>query len=412
MNQCEFEKMVPIGELKTHPKNRNDHPDEQIARLARVIEYQGFRHPIIVSNLSGFIVAGHGRLAAARKLGLKEVPVDYQDFESEEQEYAFLVSDNAIALWAELDLSGINADIGDLGPDFDIDLLGIKNFTIEVADKEGLTDPDEIPEHVEPRTKPGDIYRLGNHRLMCGDSTDISAVEQLMGGERASFVFTSPPYNGNTSVGFAGSGLENATLYKDNTTDAKSSEEYLQFNRDIFATIAAIGTGDVTVCYNVNYNKNSPSEFIDIVSDAKQIFPLRETVAWEKSMAISLAGSNLTRIFEFIFIFSAAPLKMNKGHNECVKNLWKISNTGANTESHKACFPVELPKFGMDLLAQPGANVFEPFGGSGTTMIAAEMTGRKAFLMELDPHYCDVIVARWEKFTGQKAQLMRSGNDG
>lgn len=134
--RCEYKKLVPLEELKPHPKNRNAHSAEQIARLAHIIEYQGVRHPIIVSNLSGFIVAGHGRLAAAQKLELKEFPVDYQDFESEESEYAFLVSDNAVALWAELDLSGINADIGELGPDFEIDMLGIKDFTLDVSEKD------------------------------------------------------------------------------------------------------------------------------------------------------------------------------------------------------------------------------------------------------------------------------------
>ncbi len=132
--RCEFKKLIPLQDLKEHPKNRNAHGEDQINRLAQIIEYQGWRHPIIVSNLSGFICAGHGRLAAARKLGLTEVPVDYQDFESEESEYAFLVSDNSVAAWAELDLAGINADIVDLGPDFDIDLLGIKNFCIDMSE--------------------------------------------------------------------------------------------------------------------------------------------------------------------------------------------------------------------------------------------------------------------------------------
>ena len=141
--RCEYKKLVPIKELKPHPKNRNTHPADQIARLAQVIEYPGFRHPIIVSNLSGFIVAGHGRLAAAQKLKLKEVPVDYQDFGSEEEEYAFLVSDNSIALWAELDFSGINADIGDLGPDFDIDMLGIKAFGLDPAPLDEAGDTEE-----------------------------------------------------------------------------------------------------------------------------------------------------------------------------------------------------------------------------------------------------------------------------
>ena len=127
--RCEYKKLIPLTELLPHPKNRNKHSDDQIARLARVFEYQGIRHPIIVSNLSGFIVAGHGRLAAAQHAGMETFPVDYQDFESEESEYAFLVSDNAIALWAELDISGINADLPEF-KDLDLDLLGIKNFNI------------------------------------------------------------------------------------------------------------------------------------------------------------------------------------------------------------------------------------------------------------------------------------------
>lgn len=132
---CLYDALVSPSELKPHPKNRNKHPDEQIRRLADILDYQGWRYPIKVSRLSGFITSGHGRLMAAKMLGLQEVPVNYQEYESETQEYADLQADNAIALWAELDFSGINADIGDFGPDFDIDLLGIKDFTIDVAEK-------------------------------------------------------------------------------------------------------------------------------------------------------------------------------------------------------------------------------------------------------------------------------------
>lgn len=133
--ECAYDKLVPLSELRQHPKNRNKHPANQIERLAKVLKYQGWRKPITVSNRSGFITAGHGRLEAALKNGWKEVPVDYQDYESEEQEYADLTADNALASWAELDLSGINLDIGDLGPDFDIELLGLQEFTVEPADK-------------------------------------------------------------------------------------------------------------------------------------------------------------------------------------------------------------------------------------------------------------------------------------
>lgn len=132
---CLFEKLVDPKTLKDNPKNRNKHGQDQIERLAELYAYQGVRHPIVVSNLTGFIVAGHGRKLAAIRAGIKEMPVVFQDFESLDQEYAFIQSDNAVSLWAELDLSAINADIQDLGPDFNIDMLGIHNFTLDVADK-------------------------------------------------------------------------------------------------------------------------------------------------------------------------------------------------------------------------------------------------------------------------------------
>jgi hypothetical protein len=136
MIRCSHSDVLPIKELKEkfHPKNRNDHPKEQIARLAKILEYQGARYPAKISKLSGLITSGHGRILAAEAAGWDSYPVDYQDYESEEQEYADLQADNAIASWAELDLSGINLDLGDLGPDFDIDLLGLKNFVLEPAE--------------------------------------------------------------------------------------------------------------------------------------------------------------------------------------------------------------------------------------------------------------------------------------
>jgi len=131
---CAHDDLVDVSTLKAHPQNRNDHPADQIVRLAKILEYQGWRYPVKVSKRSGFITSGHGRVLAAKSLGWKQVPVNFQDYDSDEQEYADVVSDNAIASWSELDLSGINTDIGDLGPDFDIDLLGIKDFVIEPAE--------------------------------------------------------------------------------------------------------------------------------------------------------------------------------------------------------------------------------------------------------------------------------------
>lgn len=141
--RCAYDKLMPIQELKLHPKNRNKHPEPQIARLAQILEYQGFRYPVKVSLLSGYVTAGHGRIEAARKNGWTEVPVNFQEYESEEQEYADLIADNSIASWAELDMAGINEDIGDLGPDFDIDLLGIENFNIDPPNFDPGTEEDQ-----------------------------------------------------------------------------------------------------------------------------------------------------------------------------------------------------------------------------------------------------------------------------
>lgn len=157
---CPHDALVSIKELKAHPQNRNSHPKEQIERLAQILEYQGWRYPIKVSKRSGFITSGHGRLEAAKLLKLKEVPVSYQDYTDEAQEYADLTADNAIASWSELDLSGINSDMLDLGPDFDIDLLGIRKFTLDAFGKiEEVNQGDESSEWVGmPEFKEGENY--------------------------------------------------------------------------------------------------------------------------------------------------------------------------------------------------------------------------------------------------------------
>ena len=278
---------------------------------------------------------------------------------------------------------------------------------------EGLVDEDQVPELVDdPVTVLGDVWLLGNHRLMCGDSTSIDAVERLMAGKRADFCFTSPPYNAaiksaqmHSKAPKSGAG----GLYVGGYSDDKSSTEYIQFNSDIISALSAVAGENFTCCYNINYNKNSPSEYIDVIHAAKQSIPLVETIVWEKAMAVSLQGDNLTRIFEFVFVLCKGKFKINKNRTDCLKNLWKISNIGANHESHKACFPIKLVEEGIKNFAPHGAVIVEPFGGSGTTLIAAEKLGCSAFLMELDPKYCDVIVRRWQDFTGKQATLESNG---
>jgi len=396
---CAHDKIISIDKLKPHPKNNNKHPDDQIKRLAKILNYQGWRYPIKVSKQSGFITSGHARLEAAKLNGWKKVPVNIQEYESDEQEYADITSDNAIASWAELDFSSINAEIGELGPDFDIELLGMKDFEIDVADKEGECDEDEVPEPKESITKLGDLWILGEHRLLCGDSTDILQVEKLMNGEKADMVFTSPPYNQGGKKG--GSKLSNKGLYSNQEMDNKNSEEYIQFNLDVISNIKQ--SDSLTICLNICYNKKSPWEYIEIVSRINKIFPLKESVVWDKKQSINPGGSNLSRRAEFIFVFGNSEMQKHQYDYEC--NLWAISSRNSSSNNHKACFPVGLPEKGISLFSMLGQIVYDPFGGSGSTLIACEKTNRKCFMMELDPHYCDVIVARWEKFTGQKAVL-------
>ena len=244
---------------------------------------------------------------------------------------------------------------------------------------------------------------------MCGDSTSIDAVERLMAGQNADFCFTSPPYNSAIAKGHKTDRLGGTGFYNGGYSDNRTSDEYVKFNADIIATLSTVAADNFTCCYNINYNKNSPSEYIDVVHAAKQSIPLVETIVWEKALAVSLQGDNLTRIYEFVFVLCKGKFKINKNRTECLRNLWKISNIGANHESHKACFPLALVEEGVKNFCPHGGKIIEPFGGTGTTAIAAEKLGCQSFVMELDPKYCDVIIIRWQDFTGQHATLEGDG---
>ena len=394
---CLYDKLVSTSELAPHPKNRNKHPDEQIERLAKVLKYQGWRYPVKVSKLSGFITSGHGRLLAARLNGWKEVPVNFQDYESEEQEYADVQADNAIASWAELDLAGINSDIGDLGPDFDIDLLGIEDFTLEIAEKlEPQCDEDDIPEQVEAKTKRGDIYKLGRHRLMCGDSTSIDDVERLMAGDKADMVFTDPPYG----VAYEGghnkkkrSGIENDTLSGESLSDLFSDS----------LSNAETVTADHAAFYIWYANRKEVETF---ASFSKLSLKVRAVLCWYKvrSGLGAFMAQYIPNHEPCIYAHKEGCSPQWFGPTD-EKTVWELQKESKN-EFHPTQKPIGLPERAICNSSKPGDSILDLFGGSGSTLIACEKTGRHAYLMELDPHYCDVIVARWEKYTGQKAVLI------
>lgn len=396
---CAYKEIIQVKDLKPHPKNRNKHPIEQIERLAKIIEYQGFRHPIIVSKLSGFICAGHGRWEAAKRLKLDAVPVDYQDFESEEQEYAFIQSDNAIALWAELDLSSINSDLGELGPDFNIDYLGIKNFVLEPADKLGpQCDEDEIPDKVEPNTKRGDIYRLGTHRLMCGDSTMIDDVEKLMDGEKADMVFTDPPYGVDYDGGHAEKGKRREKLANDDSTEI--------YNNSV--PMMNIFSKDNAALY-LWFAATKSLQVLQVLQENN--YEIRNWLIWNKNMAqFGAIGAQYKQKHEpCLYAFkNGTPPFWDGPTNEV--SVWDCKRASKN-EYHPTQKPTELSERAIRNSSKIGGVVLDLFGGSGSTLIGCEITTRYARVMELNPTYCDVIVSRWEKYTGQKAELINSSSE-
>lgn len=393
---CKYDALVPLKDLKPHPKNRNKHPDEQIDRLAKLYEYHGVRHPIIVSKLSGYIVVGHGRKAAALKAGLKEFPVVYQDFADETAEYAFIQSDNAIASWSELDLSAINSDIIDLGPDFDLDMLGIRDFVLEPIEKlDPQCDEDEVPDVLpEPKVVLGDLFILGKHRLLCGDSTAITDVERLMDGKKADMVFTDPPYN----TGMSSKPNRGSTRLSHMFDDDFSDDEW----QNLLASLSSnywIITKDSAVAY-ISLDWRRSHELVPVVKSAG--FKFSNLIVWDKM--VHGLGSDYKYTHEFIHVFKKGKPDINshQGDQE-YQDVWHIQRKIGKDEDHATKKPIELIERSLRHASQIGNIVADLFGGSGSTLIACEKTDRQCFMMELDPHYCGVILDRWQKFTGKKA---------
>jgi DNA modification methylase len=372
--------MIPIHELKDHPKNRNKHSDEQIERLAKLYEYHGIRHPIIVSELSGCIVAGHGRKLAGKKAGFDSMPVVFQKFADETAEYAFIQADNAIASWAELDLAGINADLPDLGPDFDLEMLGLKDFTLDLSEKlEPECDEDEVPDpRPEPKVVQGEVYILGNHRLMCGDSTAITDVERLMNGEKADMVFTDPPYGvdykgiNNDSRGGLADLLSQA--FDNYSLSMKNGASIYVFHSDRCADI-----------FHEEFRKR---------------FHFSSIAVWVKPSLVMSQTDYHSKHEPIIYGWKEG--SAHQWHSDRKQtSVWEFGRE--KTDGHTTPKPVDLICYALENSSKRKESVIDLFGGSGSTLIACEKTDRKCFMMELDPLYCGVILDRWQKFTGKKA---------
>lgn len=398
--KCKYSKLVATDHLKPFPRNPNRHTDAQIQRLADIIEYQGWRRPIRVSLASNCITAGHGALSAAKLKGWKEAPVDYQEYESSEQEYADVVADNSLHEWNDvgIDLALVNENVPNLGPDFDIDFLGIEDFEIEPADKYADRDADAIPENVKPICKTSDLWQLGEHRLLCGDCTVKENIDPLMQGEKADMVFTDPPYGIDLDTDWSKTGRKNSFEWRDGSGKPTGITE--KFGKKHNKII-------------MDDKKFDPTFLLDFFYAIKEIFlwgaeyyhnhiPLDGSwVVWDKT-----TNESADKTFGSNFELCWSKQRHKREIARIRSGIFGSKDYGFKDPKrvHPTQKPVALAEWFFERWGKNTNLVWDGYLGSGSTLIACEKTNRKCYGMEIDPHYCDVIIKRWEDFTGKKAK--------
>ena len=384
---------LPISALVPYARNSRTHSDEQLAQIAASMREFGFTNPVLIDEQGG-IVAGHGRVMAAQRLGMAHVPCLRLAGLTQAQRRAYVIADNQIALNAGWDDAMLRLELADLqAADFNLDLLGFDADRLdelladEVGETEGLTDADEVPEVPEqPATRPGDVWLLGRHRVMCGDSTSAPAVNALMAGGKADMVFTDPPYGVNavSKDGKVGGSTKRAP--------AKSyrpviGDEDTGVAMAAYAILLPLGIAKIIV-WGGNY-------FTDFLP------PTPCWLVWDKQRPEGLTFAD----GEVAWTNMTTPLKF-------IRHRWDgYHRASERTEDrvHPTQKPAFLAEWCFKEYGKSDDLVLDVFGGSGSTLIACEKTGRIARLMELDPKYCDVIVRRWQDFTGQQATLEATG---
>lgn len=363
--------------------------DQAINKVASSIKEFGFRQPIVVDK-DGTVVAGHTRLEAAYKLGLKSVPVHVAEDLTEIQAKAYRIADNRVAQESEWDIDLLRLEMEELKDEIDLDLTGFDESELDkilVEAIEGLTDPDEVPEvEDDPVTDPGDLIELGRHRLICGDSTNPDHVSKVMDEIKPLLMVTDPPYG----VEYSPEWRKEAGLMKN---DGFAKGKVLNDEICDWSDTFSLFEGDVMYVWHSDRNCH-----IFANSIIQNGFDLRSQIIWAKSSLVISRGH---------YHFQHEPCwyaVREKGHwqgDRKQSTLWQIDKPRKNETGHSTQKPVECMKRPIENNSSPGQAVYDPFLGSGTTLIAAEMTGRQCIGIELNPQYCDVIITRWSNFTGK-----------
>lgn len=390
----------PIDKLIPYAKNSRTHSEEQVAQIAASIKEWGFTTAVLVDE-SGSIIAGHGRLMAARKLGLTSLPVMVAKDWTDAQKRAYVIADNKLAINAGWDNDLLALELGELGDlGFDLELTGFTDEEIKalmpVDVTDGLTDPDDAPPLPDnPVTRPGDVWVMGKHRLLCGDSTSVDDLAKLCENQAVDMWLTDPPYN----VAYEGGTKEKLTIQNDSMGD----DQFRQFLRDAYTAADTVMKAGA-----VFYIWHADSEGYNFRGAAKDAgWTVRQCLIWKKSSLV-LGRQDYQWQHEpclYGWKEGAGHLWASDRKQTTILEFDKPSRNG----EHPTMKPVALFEYQLLNNTKGGDIVLDSFGGSGTTLIAAEKNGRVARLMELDPKYCDVIVKRWQDFTGKIATHAETG---
>lgn len=385
MNLIQRIEHTPIEDLVPYAANARTHSEDQVSQIAASIKEFGFNNPVLIDIDNG-IIAGHGRVMAAMKLGLDLVPTVTLDHLSDAERRAYILADNRLALNAGWDEEILAAELKRLDDEIDLSLLGFDDDELsrllDLQSDEGLTDEDEVPELPEtPKTVEGDVWLLGRHRLMCGDSTSIDAVEKLMDGKKADMVFTDPPYN----IDYQGVSDKKDKIKNDNMPQIDFAD---------FLNQSIMSCETMYVCCSWQYAHIFKATMEDIGRKPKAM------IVWNKVNP----AQHLDKYYkqhEIIFYHGEFG-----GQKTLRGDVWEIKRQ-RNTV-HPTMKPIELIDIAMT--DQPTKRiVYDGFGGSGSTLISCQKNRKDCRMMELDPKYCDVIIKRWQDYTGEQATHEATG---